>query len=299
MAVSSIPLLYNPRARRGAAAHRIKGVIAAFADSGVVVTAIPSTAGGDIERKARELSDQGAPRLLLGGGDGSVHEAVNGLMRSKTPAALGLIPLGTGNDFAKANGIPLQPADAVAELAVRLASDAAPRVIDVGRLNERYFANGAGIGFDAKISAIASSIQLPIGVLVYPAAVVRGLVDGVVTPRMKMQFDGRELDAQLTLASFNIGQWVGGMFRIAPMARNDDGMLDLVYVDQLTRRQIVPLVPKLLRGTHMSDARVHHELIAHCRIEAEAKVPAHLDGENQAPQRHFDIGIVAGALRLL
>lgn len=299
MSGSALPLLYNPTARRGSAARRIAGVVTEFAARGIALRPIASTAAGDIERIARTLSEHGETQLLLGGGDGSVHEAVNGLLASATPAALGLIPLGTGNDFAKANRIPLQPAAAVAALAARLTSDAAPRAVDVGKLNARYFANGAGIGFDAKISAIASNIRLPLGMAIYPLAVFRGLLDGVVTPRMTLRCDDLEIDARLTLASFNIGQWVGGMFRIAPMACNDDGFLDLVYVDALRRREIVPLVPRLLRGTHMDDKRVHHVLLTRCRIDAESDLPAHLDGENQPPARHFDIGILPGALRLL
>lgn len=299
MPLESIPLLYNPTARRGSAARRIAEVCTAFASDGIKVEAIASQAAGDIERQAREVSNAGAQRLLLAGGDGSVHEAVNGLLASNTPAALGLVPLGTGNDFAKANRIALQPEEAVAELAARLNGSAAPRTVDVGQLNGRYFANGAGIGFDAKISTIAAAIRLPLGRFVYPIALVRGLIDGLVTPHMTLRFGGQVLDAQLTLASFNIGQWVGGMFHIAPMARNDDGFLDLVYVDALTRMEVVPLVPKLLRGTHMEDSRVHHALIDSCQIRADADLPAHLDGENQVPCREFDIRIVTDALRLL
>ena len=253
-----LPLLYNPAARRGSAARRIDAVQSAFARRGIEVRLIASSKAGDIEALARELSDAGEQRLLLAGGDGSVHEAVNGLLASQTPAALGLIPLGTGNDFAKANNIPLVPEAAVDALTSRLAAGTLPRAVDAGLCNTRYFANGAGIGFDAKVARIASGMRLPIGALVYPLAVLRGLLDGVLTPRMTLQFDEQTIDAQLTLASFNIGQWVGGMFQIAPTAKTDDGFLDLVYVDALRRREVVQLVPQLMQGSHLADPRVHH-----------------------------------------
>lgn len=299
MSATTIPMLYNPAARHGSAARRIGAVQQGFAERGIDVRLIASNAAGDIEARARELSESGTRRLLLAGGDGSLHEAVNGVLASSTPAAIGLIPLGTGNDFAKANHIPAVPDAAVDALASRLAANTSPREVDVGRCNTRFFANGAGIGFDAKISRIASDMKLPIGILVYPLAVIRGLIDGVLTPRMTLRFDGQVVDAQLTLASFSIGQWVGGMFHIAPMAKTDDGYLDLVHVDALRRREIVRLVPKLLQGTHLEDARVHHALIQECRIQADAEVPAHLDGENQPLQRSFEISILPGALRLL
>ncbi|NNE59312.1 MAG: diacylglycerol kinase family lipid kinase [Woeseia sp.] len=299
MAGQPLPLLYNPAAGRGSAARHITAVVTEFARAGVTVVTTPSGSAGDIEARFFELSEAGESRILLAGGDGSVHEAVNGLMRSSTSAALGVIPLGTGNDFAKANNIPLIVADAVAELAPRLTDNVDARAVDVGKLNDRFFANGAGIGFDAKISAIAGSIRLPIGALIYPLAVVRGLIDGVVTPDMSLRFNDQKLSAPLTLASFNIGQWVGGMFPIAPQARNDDGLLDVVYADALSTREVVRLVPQLLRGTHLDNAKVHHALAESCQVRASVDIPAHLDGENQAPQRNFDISILPGALRIL
>ena len=299
MADNAIPLVYNPVAGRGSASRRISDVIDKLAQEGVIVRPLASTASGDVEAKIRQLSDDGESRVLVAGGDGSVHEAVNGLMQSQSPAALGLLPLGTGNDFAKANGIPLQPQLAITELASRLRSQAPARAIDVGVCNARYFANGAGIGFDAVISRIAASIRWPIGQLVYPIAVIRGVADGVVTPRLELEFDEDRLDAPLTLANFSIGPWLGGMFPIAPPAKNDDGMIDLVYADALTRFQVIRLLPKLLRGTHLAAPSIHHRLIKACRVRAEAALPAHLDGENQPLQQDFDIRVLPAALRLL
>ncbi len=299
MADRPIPLLYNPVAGRGTAARRIIPVVAEFASARIPVRPVASKVAGDIEASVRRLSDDGEPRVLIAGGDGSVHEAVNGLLASNTPAALGVVPLGTGNDFAKANRIPLQADLAVAELATRLRQDSAPRLIDAGRCNTRFFANGVGIGFDARISRIAEDMRWRIGQLVYPLAVVRGLVSGVVTPRMLLEFDDEQVDAPLTLASFNIGRWVGGMFPIAPPAKNDDGLIDLVYVDALSRLQVLGLLPRLMLGTHLSRPAAHHRLITACTVRAESAIPAHFDGENQPLQRDFKVRILPGAISLL
>jgi diacylglycerol kinase (ATP) len=266
---------------------------------GVAYAAEASSAPGDIEARVRRLADDGATRIVVMGGDGSVHEAVNGLMASGSGAALGVIPAGTGNDFAKANAIPAHANDAAELMADRLASDTPLREIDLGRLNGRYFANGAGIGFDAKVSAIASSIRWPLGDAVYLLAVARGLVSGVITPHMRVECDDDTFEGQFTLANFSNGQWVGGMFPIAPMAKNNDGLLDLVYVDALSRARILQILPKLLKGKHMDEPEAHHLAVTSCRIHADSPIPAHLDGENLAPQTEFEIEVVPGALTLL
>ena len=228
-----------------------------------------------------------------------MHEAVNGLLAVGSDAALGVIPVGTGNDFAKANAIPEYAKDAAELLADRLSGNTPARKVDVGRLNGRYFANGAGIGFDAKVSAIASASKLPIGDLVYLYAAMRGLLAGVATPHMTISFDEQCIEGRFTLANFSNGQWVGGLFPIAPMARNNDGLLDLVYAEALSRTRILRLVPKLLKGAHMAEPEVHHAGITSCHVRAASPVPAHLDGENLPPQTEFEIDLLSGVLNLI
>ena len=299
MSSTSLALIYNPAAGRGRAARKLASVCKVFDRLGIAYGVEASTAPGDIEARARRHADDGAARIVVMGGDGSIHEAVNGVMASNGGAALGVIPAGSGNDFAKANAIPAHATDAAELLADRLASDTPLRQVDLGCMNGRYFANGAGMGFDAKVSAIANSIRFPLGDAVYLLAVVRGLISGVITPQLRMECDDETLEGQFTLANFSNGQWVGSVFPIAPMAKNNDGLLDLVYVDALSRSRILRLLPKLLKGKHMSEPEAHHLTITTCRVEAESPIPSHLDGENQAPQTLFEIEVVPGALTLL
>lgn len=299
MPPATLPLVFNPLAGRGRAANRVARLLPAFARCGIDVQPEASDSAGDVETRVRALCDAGAERVVVAGGDGSVHEAVNGILASERPASLALIPLGTGNDFAKANALPLDPSAAVERLCRHVHDGVAVRRIDVGRLNGRYFANGAGIGFDAKVSAIASAMRQPAGRFVYLAAVLRALADGVTTPEMTLEFEGGRIDGRLTLASFGNGPWVGGLFPIAPMAKTDDGWLDLVHADALTRRQVLALLPRLLRGRHVGRPGVHHRRVRACRVTAREPVPAHLDGENQPPRRDFEIGILPAALSII
>lgn len=295
----AIPLFFNPAAGRGRTGRRVTAISGILEANGIAHTPIGSREPGHIETLVRDAINEGHRRLLVAGGDGSVHEAVNGILQSGCDVEFGVIPTGTGNDFAKASSIPLYWEHAAILLADRISSGSPGRQIDAGRCNDRYFANGAGIGFDAKVSRIARDINLPIGDLVYLLAVFRGVWDGIATPHITMQFGDESFDGALTLASFSNGPWIGGMFHIAPMAHNDDGLLDLVYAKAVTRRRIMSLLPKIMRGTHLGEPEVNWSPIKKCELVADAPVPSHLDGEIQPLQTHFSIEVLSGALRLL
>jgi diacylglycerol kinase (ATP) len=165
-------------------------------------------------------------------------------------------------------------------------------------MNERFFANGAGIGFDAKVTRIARANHLPIGNLVYLIAVMQAMWDGVITPQMTISFNGKVKSGPMTLANISNGPWVGGMFLIAPAALNDDGKLDLVLAEPVSRMRIMRLLPRLISGTHIGQPEISTDIIRRCLIEAESPLPSHLDGEVQALQKRFEIEILPGALRL-
>ncbi len=294
-----MPLFFNPAAGRGRAGRKAQLISQLLDAQGIAHTPIASECQGDMEVRVLESINQGCRKLLVAGGDGSVHETVNGILRSTQKVEFGVIPIGTGNDFAKASNIPLHWEDATALLVERLRSGVPGRPIDAGRCNERYFANGAGIGFDAKVSRMAHSIHLPIGDLIYLLAVFRGIWDGVATPDISLEWDGGRFNGPLTLASLSNGPWVGSMFHIAPMARNDDGALDLVYARAVTRAGILRLLPKILRGRHIDEPEVSWSPAKHCEIIAAAPVPSHLDGEIQPLQTDFRIEVLASALHLL
>ena len=130
-------------------------------------------------------------------------------------------------------------------------------------------------------------------------AVFRGIWDGVATPEVSIKYGDSNFEGALTLVSFSNGPWIGGMFHMAPMARNDDGMLELVYAKAVTRRRIISLVPKILQGTHLDEPEVISSPFRKCEIVAASPVPSHLDGEIQPLQTEFSVEILSSALRLL
>jgi YegS/Rv2252/BmrU family lipid kinase len=299
MSTEPVLLFANPVAGRGRAAKYFSPICNLLKERSVPVELILSAAPGDIEERIHDAALAGAQKVIVAGGDGSIHEAVNGIMRAKASTALGIIPVGTGNDFAKACNISLDWRLAASELASRITSGTPGRRIDVGKMNERYFGNGAGIGFDAKINRIARDIRWPIGDIVYLVAVFRGIRDGILTPSVVMQYADKNFSGSITLANISNGPWVGGMFHIAPMAPNNDGYLDLVVVAPVGTRRVLTLLPKLMNGKHISAPEVTCEKIRRFTLVSEAPVPCHLDGEAQALQTRFDIEICAAALQLL
>jgi YegS/Rv2252/BmrU family lipid kinase len=294
-----VPLFCNPTAGRGRAGRRTRAISELLAASGIETSIVTSRKRGDIEAGVADAIRDGHRRVLVAGGDGSIHEAVNGIMSTGEIVELGVIPVGTGNDFAKACSIPQHWEHAAALLADRMAGRAPAIPVDVGLCNGRHFANGLGIGFDARVTAIAESIRLPMGDLVYLVALLRALVEGIVTPTLRIRFGDIEIEGAVTLASFSNGPWAGGMFHIAPEAHNDDGLLDLIYAEPVGRARVLGLLPKLLRGTHTTEIEIHQFPIRKSVVVAEAPVIWHLDGEIQEPTANFEIELLAGALRLL
>jgi len=299
MSSNPVLLFVNPTAGRGRAGRRIDRICELLGNADVQFEMRASAAVGDLERQVREEVDRGTERIIVAGGDGSVHEAVNGIMRADKGARLGVIPTGTGNDFAKACEIPLDWELATQLLGARLRTHTHWRRIDVGRMNERYFANGAGVGFDARVTKVARSYRWRIGDLVYLVAIFRCLIDGVATPDMKITSANLSTTGPVTLANISNGAWVGGMFHIAPMADNSDGQLELVVASPVSRLRILRLLPKLIRGEHIGQPEISHAGAHRVTIEAAEPVPSHLDGEVGESESLFEIEILPAALDLL
>lgn len=245
-------------------------------------------------------SSADAPVVLVAGGDGTVNQAVNGLCLSRSKAALGVLPLGTGNDFAKACGLGVDWRHAAALLATCIRDGGKSRTVDVGTCNGRFFANGVGVGLDARVAAASEAIRLPLGQLVYLAGITKCVIEGLSSPAMHIRIDGEAAwDGPVTLANIANGPWLGGQFRIAPGALLDDHAFNIVIADTVSPRRIVPLVRKLMRGLHLDEPEIRSFVGQSIQIRSSEPVLAHLDGEIQDPADRFDIELLAGRLRLL
>lgn len=295
----SVRLIINPRAGRGRGRRYARRIRRRLEASGCRVRASFSRAPGDIETQTREACASGYRYVIVVGGDGTIHEATNGVLTSERPAALGLIPLGTGNDFAKAVGLPLRWREACARVVERIAAGRY-RSIDAGRCNDFFFANGVGIGLDAAVTVKSERLKWLPGSVAYVMALIAVLFRGIPASRATIEYDGRIMQADVCLAVACNGPWLGGVFHIAPRAKNDDGLLQVVVATPLSRRRILRLAPSVIRGTHEG---IPEATFTDCRgfkIRLERPCPVESDGEvRYRSATDLDIEILPDALRLL
>jgi diacylglycerol kinase (ATP) len=250
----SVVVLANPaagsgRSRRAAAARR-----GAARKPWAALETIVSRGPGHL---AEEAAAAGARGRAAAGRAGRRRHAVRGRARPAERAgretALGIVPLGTGNDFVKS----ARAAARLARRLPRLAAGCTPRRIDAGRVNGRWFINGVGLGFDAAIARATLRHKWLPGPLGYAAGLFDALVAGVGCPVCTLRWDGGEDRRAVTLVAACNGQYAGGLFHLAPGAALDDGRLDIVWADALEPLQVLRHAPSVIRGTHERLAVAH------------------------------------------
>lgn len=241
---------------------------------GLPVQVLNSTGAGDTRLKVRAALAERPPLVVVAGGDGTAHEAVNGWMEAGGGAPLAVIPVGTGNDFVKMLGASHDWRETCWR-AVRRET----RRVDVGKCNDFYFANGLGIGFDAQVALEANGIDWIRGNAVYGIALAKILLLHHSRPRVRVSHDGETLDTDITLLTVNNGQVEGGAFVMAPDAKIDDGLFDVVVAKGMGRIGILRLLPQVLKGQHMSHPKVVKFRTAKLTVESDVPLPIHADGE--------------------
>ncbi|MDA2918150.1 diacylglycerol kinase family lipid kinase [Desulfobacterota bacterium AH_259_B03_O07] len=227
---------------------------------------------GEAKDIARGAVNQGFSHVISIGGDGTAHEVVNGIAGSEL--ILGLVPAGSGNDFPKAAGIPLETPNAIRKLANRQT-----RRIDLGLFGDEFFVNGLGIGLDGAVAFRFNEMKKLRGELGYLWGAIqetlrfKGFNVKVKTP------DWNYTGTALLLGASN-GQCHGGNFKLAPNAKVDDGLLDVyVFEDMSIIKRMINL-PKVRKGSHLNLNGAHLKQVPRAEITLDCEVKAHLDGES-------------------
>jgi len=252
------------------------------------ITRVP----GDAIGFAREGAEWGFTHIISVGGDGTSHEVVKGLMG--TSAIFGTIPSGSGNDFPKAAGVPLDPMQALDTL-----FSGGIRSVDVGKLGDKYFINGLGIGLDGAVSHRFKKLKFFRGQLGYVLGAVQEAMtfEGFVTG---VKIGDWEYSGRLLLAGASNGMFQGGKFKLAPEADVGDGLLDFHIIKDMKSLQRLIKIPKVLSGTHAGLEEVELRRGPEMEITVERALPAHMDGEPfyLRPGTH-KISILPGALKVM
>jgi diacylglycerol kinase (ATP) len=288
-------VIVNPAANHGKTAELIPAVRQAallWNNAEVIVT--------DHYGQATELAAAFGQidTVVIVGGDGSVFEVVNGLARSSNlGVTIGIIPAGSGNDFAKALGLPRDFA-----AAVDVVTRGATSPVDLGTVNGRVFVNSLAIGFDARVAHLANEIKdetRRTGIMLYLTALFRIMFGDYYCHDVRLHFDdGDWLEKKLLLVAVNNGATYGGGFRITPDAVNDDGFLDVCVIDALPRWQVFWRLPFAIAGRHKWMKQASFYRVKTVDIESERPLPAALDGE-LILDKTFRIEVDPGALTVI
>lgn len=254
-------VIVNPKASKGRGEKSVDRIRKAFSRRGLECRILMTEAAGDGLRLARQCCLDGFDVVVAAGGDGCVNEVVNGIMESGRDAAMGIIPIGRGNDFAWAAGIPGD-----IDSAVSLMAEGEAGRIDVGYLEGgifpggRYFLNGTGFGFEPSINFKAAEYRLLNGMPSYIVAFFHCLLHLPEAYDLTMTIDGEDIRLSSQQISVCNGRRMGSAFILAPHARLDDGLLDIVYASYpVRRRDVIPMVLSFLRGTQLEKCRFMEE----------------------------------------
>ena len=248
---------------------RHRAVLEQLSDSGAVVLR-----GGDAAVLRREITDLEVTRIIACGGDGTVHLAVNAIQG--TGVSLAVVPMGTGNDFARHLGV-RTPAAGLAALQHGAASAIDVGVIQCADQPERFFVGIASCGFDAQVNERANGYPGPPGTAKYLAAVLGELRHLTALP-LEVSLDQVRHDGCYTLIAVGNTSSYGGGMRMCPTAQFDDGKLDITTVAQVRRRTLLRVLPRVFRGSHVRHPAVTQHQAEHVLVSG-ATFPVYADGE--------------------
>ncbi|MFL5561042.1 MAG: diacylglycerol/lipid kinase family protein [Gemmatimonadaceae bacterium] len=250
----------------------VRRLIDVVRGAGHTVTPRITWSRGDAMNFVLDAARGGVDAVVALGGDGTVNEALNGLSRHDVP--LGIIPLGTANDFARQTGIPLDP-----DAAMALILEEEPTRIDTGELNGRRFLNvsTAGIGAEATAATQAESKEA-LGALAYAITGARKLVD-LQPIRARFTAPGFDLETTFLVLAVGNGRATGGGTLLTPQASMHDGLLDVCIVEARPRREFARLALRFRKGLHVGRTGVHYHQLPSLRAVAVRPITVNLDGE--------------------
>ena len=283
-------IIANPVSGRGRARRIGEQVADLLHARGISVDLMMSGAPGDCERIAREALARGARQVAACGGDGTVHEVINGLASSD--AVLGVVPCGRGNDLARALGLSKDVKDVVNTLV-----HGVDRAIDLGKVGDRFFATVASLGFDTAVAQRARSRPSRLGgTASYCLAILRTLF-GYRSPFVRLQGDFGVFKGRILLAATANAPFYGSGIKIAPDAIVDDGMLDVCIVADVSRWTVLRMFLSAYSGAHTGHSAVRIVQTRTLWIESDDPLWIFADGEPVCEVPTL-IEVVPGALKV-
>ena len=288
-------VILNPAAGTADDRSPIDAARHALSDAGHRVEVRETTRQGDAERLAREAVESGTAIVVAAGGDGTLNEVVNGIAsvdQALSTCALGLLPLGTGNDFARSIGIRDR------DVAVAALGAGATRAIDLISLDQRVFLNASAGGFTAETSAyVTSGLKQAVGPLAYLIGGARAVLE-YEPVGVRVEADGHMIETDLQLFAVCNGAYIGGGHLLAPTALPDDGAMEVCVVRAASTMDFLTLLPRLSSGDHVDDEDVAYFRTREVSMTFSRPIRINTDGEVFEASR-CRYRMHAGAVRML
>ena len=307
--MSSILVIYNPVAGRGRVKKHWPEVQQGLIDAGIEFDVAATSAPLDAVRLAEKATTKYSTVIAVGG-DGTVHEVVNGLLRASNEGetiTLGIVPLGNGDDFAKM----IPPQTLIGgkvfdwRVAVEKIVQGQTKLFDVGRMSvdklyleqgnkPHYFMNGMDIGFGAQAALNFTKVpSFLTGMAAYLAAIMKTLIDYRI-PNVRIQIDDQEaFEQSTTMTAITNGRCFGSGFWVCPEAQVDDGLLDVMVTQSVGRLKILRLIPKIMKGTHVNEPILSNYRARRVVIKSQHSLVVEADGEiPYAQTRYLEVKIL-------
>ncbi len=269
--------IINPTAGHGRTNNASNLIQAYIAGKNVKCDFIFTSKPGQAEQFARDAVEEGFTHIISVGGDGTSHEVVNGLIGAngfiEADVVFGIIPSGSGNDFPKSASIPLD-----VDQAIETVFSGKERKVDIGKLGDKYFINGLGIGLDGAVAHRFKKLKLLRGQFGYLLGSVQEAL-GFKGFEVQVKIDDWNYEGMLLLMGASNGLFQGGKFKLAPEAVIDDGLLDFHLIKDMSIFNRLIKIPKVLEGSHADLDEVEIKRATNMEIAIQNRLPAHMDGE--------------------
>jgi YegS/Rv2252/BmrU family lipid kinase len=270
-----VKVILNPYANRWGAKAQAPATEAAFWSAGVACDLTITAVVGEGITVAEEAARQEYDAIIAAGGDGTINEVINGLIRAAGDGPtrpFGIVPLGTANDFNLMAGLPKSITDSVAVIAA-----GRTRRIDAGQVNDRFFINNSAAAMEPMVTLENIKMTRLSGEIRYIVALLRALAR--LKPwMMTLAWDGGGYEGPAYLLSVCNSPRTGG-FMMAPGAILDDGLLDMVFAPQVSKGTVISILLKLMKGEHVHNPNVTFRRVTAIDLTSAPGTPLHSDGE--------------------
>ncbi|WP_347861434.1 diacylglycerol kinase [Salimicrobium sp. PL1-032A] len=268
-------IIYNPTSGRELIRKMLPDILQRFEKAGYETSTHATTCAGDAIEAAKIASERKFDVVVAAGGDGTINEVVAGLAEQPHRPKVGVIPTGTTNDFARALHIPRNNIHKAVD--VILNHEAAP--LDIGRVNNKYFINIAGGGKITELTyEVPSKMKTMIGQLAYYLKGIEMLPSFRPT-YVEIEYDGNVYEGEIMLFLVSNTNSVGGLEKLAPDARMDDGLFNLMIIEKMNIAEFVRLATMAIQGTHLDHPKFLHMTASHVKVQTQEKMQLNIDGE--------------------